>query len=76
MVCHHRVRAFRLFSKSHSLTHARNSLIADKDARLGTLDEVKAHPFFAGVQWATLRDGAAPFVPALDSEVECVHFYY
>ena len=40
---------------------------------MSTLDEVKCHPFFEGVNWSSLRDGAAPFIPALDSEVEYVH---
>ena len=39
---------------------------------MSTLDEVKSHPFFAGVNWSSLREGAAPFIPALDSEVEYV----
>ena len=47
------------------------SLIADKSRRLSTIEEVRAHPFFAGVAWSTLRQTPAPFVPALDSDVEC-----
>lgn len=46
------------------------SLLEDKARRLSSLNDVKAHPFFRGVQWETLRDGPAPFVPALDSETE------
>jgi cell cycle protein kinase DBF2 len=45
-------------------------LIAHKDKRLSTLDQVKKHPFFRGVSWDNLRETAAPFVPALDSEIE------
>ena len=36
------------------------------------MEQVKAHPFFHDVDWAGLRDGKAPFIPALDSEIECV----
>lgn len=36
------------------------------------MEQVKAHPFFRDVDWAGLRDGIAPFIPALDSEIECV----
>lgn len=50
------------------------SLINDKSRRTSTLDEVKQHPFYAGVQWKVLRDTPAPFIPALDSEVDTGYF--
>lgn len=34
------------------------------------MEDIKAHPFFRDVEWGTLRDGKAPFIPALDSEIE------
>ena len=49
-----------------------NRLITTKEKRLSTLDAVKAHPFFRDVNWAGLRDSRAPFIPALDSEIESV----
>lgn len=50
------------------------SLIADKSKRTSTLDEVKKHPFYAGIPWDSLRDTAAPFIPALDSEIDTGYF--
>jgi cell cycle protein kinase DBF2 len=45
-------------------------LLAHKDKRLSTLDQVKKHAFFEGVPWSHLRQSPTPFVPALDSEIE------
>lgn len=41
---------------------------------MSTLDDVKQHPFYAGIPWDTLRDNPSPFVPALDSEVDTGYF--
>jgi hypothetical protein len=27
------------------------------------VDEIKAHPFFAGVDWKRIRDKKAPYIP-------------
>ena len=32
------------------------------------------HPFFAGVKWEDLRAVGAPFVPALDSEIDTGYY--
>lgn len=32
------------------------------------------HPFFAGVKWEDLRAVRAPFVPALDSEIDTGYY--
>lgn len=41
---------------------------------MSTLDEIKQHPFYAGIRWDTIRDTPAPFIPALDSEVDTGYF--
>lgn len=33
-----------------------------------------AHPFFDDVQWEKLRSTSAPFVPALDSEIDTGYY--
>lgn len=40
-------------------------LICDSTERLGIngVEEIKAHPFFAGVDWKRVRDKKAPNVP-------------
>lgn len=38
------------------------------------MEQLRMHPFFAGVQWTDLRDQRAPFVPALDSEIDSGYF--
>ena len=52
------------------------SLITSADKRLGRhgADEIKAHPFFAGVDWNTLRNIEAPFRPQLKSIVDTSYF--
>lgn len=45
-------------------------LITTKERRLSTFEDVKSHPFFRDVDWDRLRSCKAPFIPALDSEVE------
>lgn len=49
-------------------------MIDTRERRMQTMDEVKRHPFFVGVQWDGLRDTRAPFIPALDSEVDVGYF--
>ncbi|OCH94208.1 AGC/NDR protein kinase [Obba rivulosa] len=49
-------------------------LIAHASARYSTLSEVSEHPFFDGVKWENLRAVRAPFVPALDSEIDTGYY--
>ena len=39
-----------------------------------TIDEIKRHPFFYGVDWDTVRDIDAPFVPRLSSVTDTSYF--
>jgi len=47
-------------------------LICDHQNRLGAngADEVKAHPFFRGIDWATLRSSSPPYRPELKSPTD------
>lgn len=52
-------------------------LLTSADQRLGRhggADEIKAHPFFRGVDWASIRDFHAPFVPKLTSITDTSYF--
>jgi len=51
-------------------------LICDANERLGVngVEEIKLHPFFAGVDWKRIRDKKAPYVPELKSEVDTSNF--
>ena len=47
-------------------------LTRDPAKRLGAragAEEVKAHPFFCGINWALLRNTQPPFVPRADPTV-------
>lgn len=52
------------------------SLLADPADRLGSngVEEIKAHPFFHGVDWNNLRKKRAPWVPQLASEIDTCNF--
>ena len=51
-------------------------MVCDSEYRLGRLnvDEIKAHPFFYGVNWETLRSEPSPYVPQLTSITDTSHF--
>ena len=38
------------------------------------LSDLKAHPFFYGIDWEKLRNGPAPFVPQLQSITDTSYF--
>ncbi|GAA6061218.1 hypothetical protein JCM10212_001539 [Sporobolomyces blumeae] len=64
----------RIFNLSDVGWNAITCLITHRDRRISTLDGIKSHPFFHGVEWDHLRDRKAPFVPALDSEIDAGYF--
>lgn len=51
-------------------------LLCDVDGRLGSngSGELRAHPFFAGVAWAGLYDGPAPYTPEVHGELDTRNF--
>ncbi|KAJ1817988.1 Serine/threonine-protein kinase MRCK beta [Coemansia sp. RSA 2598] len=48
-------------------------LLVRQEDRLG-LDGIKSHPFFAGVNWDTVRSQEAPFVPRISSPDDTSNF--
>ncbi len=51
-------------------------LICDADSRLGRNggEEIKAHPFFDGLDWDKLRDMTPSYIPQITSEVSNENF--
>ena len=49
------------------------SLITSADRRLA-VEQIKNHPFFAGVDWDVIRQVDAPFVPQLRSATDTSYF--
>jgi len=49
-------------------------LISHASVRYSTLAQVSNHPFFNLVKWDSLRAVPAPFVPALDSEIDTGYY--
>ncbi len=38
------------------------------------VEEIKAHPFFAGVDWKNIRTKKAPNIPELQSDIDTKYF--
>ena len=49
------------------------ALLTTRDERL-TVEGIKAHPFFAGVDWEGLREAPPPHTPTILSETDTQHF--
>jgi hypothetical protein len=51
-------------------------LICDTECRLGRngVEEIKAHPFFKDVDWETMRELTAPYIPQVKNEVSNENF--
>jgi cell cycle protein kinase DBF2 len=49
-------------------------LVAGRTVRFRSMKEIRAHAYFAEVDWVNLRQQRAPFVPELDSETDAGYF--
>ena len=51
-------------------------LVCEAPIRLGSggAHEIKAHPFFNGVDWRNIRNVTSPYVPTLASEIDTSNF--
>lgn len=56
------------------MTYVCTRLISHASVRYSVLSQVTQHPFFARVKWDDLRNKPAPFVPALDSEIDTGYY--
>ncbi|KAG8904953.1 hypothetical protein FRC01_008529, partial [Tulasnella sp. 417] len=63
-----------IFNLSDVSWDAVTRLIAHHSVRFSSMQQVKSHPFFNGVLWDDLRATQAPFVPALDSDIDTGYY--
>lgn len=51
-------------------------LLCEQENRLGVngVEEIKAHPFFEGVDWEGIRNQKAPFIPQLKHATDTTYF--
>lgn len=51
-------------------------LLCDREHRLGRRSpaEIQNHPFFEGVDWASLRETPGPFLPEIEHPADTSHF--
>jgi serine/threonine kinase 38 len=61
---------------SPAATDILKRLLCDADNRLGIngVEEIKAHPFFEGIEWENLRKMKSPYMPELSSDDDCRRF--
>ncbi len=61
---------------SPAATDILKRLMCDAENRLGAngVDELKAHPFFDGLDWKHLRNAKAPLIADLSSDDDCHRF--
>lgn len=65
---------FPLFSYQFLFTNKACSCINSRMRRFSNIKDIYNHQYFAEVDWATLRQTRAPFVPELDSETDAGYF--
>ena len=51
-------------------------LMCEPEKRLGVngIEEIKNHPFFEGMNWNTIRNKKAPYIPNLKTDYDCQNF--
>ena len=61
---------------SPAATDILKRLLCDAEHRLGAngVEEIKAHPFFEDLDWVTMRQKKAPYIPELSSDDDCRRF--
>lgn len=61
---------------SHEAQDLIEQLVCDRSVRIGGngVEEIKAHPYFKGVHWDSIRDNPSPFVPSLKSPIDTCNF--
>ena len=62
---------------SPAATDILKRLLCDTENRLGAhggVAEIKAHPFFEGIDWKTLRNAKSPYIPDIKSDEDCHRF--
>ncbi|KAJ3485717.1 hypothetical protein NLI96_g4767 [Meripilus lineatus] len=63
-----------IFNLSDIAWDAVTRLIAHSTVRYSTLPQLQTHPFFSNTRWDHLRSQKAPFVPALDSDLDTGYY--
>lgn len=62
------------FNKHGHISFLSYRLITDREDRYTTLDQVKKHPWMAGLDWDNLRSTEASFVPVLKTPMDTSYF--
>ena len=49
-------------------------MICEPNTRISSVEELKSHPFFNGVDWERIRYTQSPYVPQLSNEIDTSNF--
>lgn len=39
-----------------------------------TINQIKEHPFFKGIEWKNIKEYQPPLIPKLDNEIDTKYF--
>ena len=64
------------FTLSEEAEDLINKMINNQEERLGKngIEEIKAHPFFKGIDWDNIRNTKAPFIPDIKNDYDPKYF--
>ena len=64
------------FTLSEEAEDLINKMINNQEERLGKngIEEIKAHPFFKGIDWDNIRNTKAPFIPDIKNDYDTKYF--
>lgn len=74
LLCEPQRRLGSGFKKAHSYDNSTSGIVKRMMQKDGDADDIKSHPWFAGIDWDSLHQSPAPFVPDLENIADASYF--